>query len=109
MKAFLIFFVLAAWCLGDSAEAAQAKIIGHRTLSCGWWMPNRRDRSARVSEQWILGFLSGVAYVGGDAKLNPSNGVDAYGVWAWSDNYCLAHPIDQIEKAAVAFVDAHPR
>jgi hypothetical protein len=53
------------------------------------------------------GFLSGIGYEG-DANLNPLNGMDAYGVWAWIDNYCQAHPIETIMEAAEAFASAHP-
>jgi hypothetical protein len=67
-------------------------------------------------EQWVLGFLSGVGYGVGfiETKTNPAgnidplNGTDAQGALAWIDNYCHAHPLDQIEAASKAFVSAHP-
>jgi len=34
------------------------------------------------------------------------NEMDAPGVWAWIDNYCQAHPIDNVLKATKAFADA---
>jgi hypothetical protein len=57
-------------------------------------------------EAWVLGFSSGVGSVGFE---NPLRGVDAQGVGGWIDNYCQAHPLDVIAKAASAFVSAYPR
>jgi hypothetical protein len=76
-------------------------------VSCGTWTADRRQRSggALQDEQWVLGFLSGVGYEGYD----PLNGMDAEGVWAWIDNYCREHPIEQIIAAAEAFKSAHPQ
>ena len=42
-------------------------------------------------------------------QTDPLNGVDAFAVWAWIDNYCRAHPLDTIQKASVEFVMAHPK
>lgn len=33
---------------------------------------------------------------------------DANGVGAWIDSYCQAHPLDALERAAVAFYREHP-
>jgi hypothetical protein len=41
-------------------------------------------------------------------KYDPLNGTDREGVLAWIDNYCHAHPLEQISLAAVAFVHFHP-
>jgi hypothetical protein len=58
-------------------------------------------------QAWVLGFLSGVGFVG-DNGNNPLDGVDAYGVCGWIDNYCRANPIEMIAKAAAAFYFDHP-
>jgi hypothetical protein len=55
-----------------------------------------------------LGFLSGIAYESTDGE-NPMNGLDAEAVWAWIDNYCQAHPLEQIVTAGQQFVFVHPR
>jgi hypothetical protein len=44
-------------------------------------------------QAWVVGFLSGVGFVGQNGD-DPSDGVDADGIWAWIDNYCRAHPIE---------------
>jgi hypothetical protein len=35
--------------------------------------------------------------------------MDANGISGWIDNYCRAHPIEDISEAAKAFLNAHPR
>jgi hypothetical protein len=96
----------------SSAEAAQPgnyDLIGSGTNSCGTWTAYRRERQASLFEQWILGFLSGVGYQGTGVGVDPLNGVDAGAVWAWMDNYCQAHPLDDVAEAGAAFVTTHPR
>jgi hypothetical protein len=38
----------------------------------------------------------------------PAQGVDGEGVLAWTDDYCSAHPLDEIANAAAEFYYAHP-
>jgi hypothetical protein len=106
-----VVLALTASLLISSAEAAQPgsyNMLGVGTISCGAWTASRREGRASLSEQWILGFLSGVGYEAGGGD-NPLNGVDADAVWAWMDNYCRANPLDRVAKAAAAFDAAHPR
>jgi hypothetical protein len=89
-------------------------LIGLGWGACGTWTARRTARHADPApyEQWVLGYLSGVA-AGSAAldppkRLNPLNGVDAQAVSAWMDNYCRAHPLVTIFYAANAFVREHP-
>jgi len=90
--------------LAPSAWAATEMGLGGG--SCGLWTAARRIRSSADFEQWVLGYLSGVGAVA--LNLDPLNRVDAFGVWAWIDNYCQAHPIERVTDAAKAFANAHP-
>ena len=57
-------------------------------------------------QQWVAGFLSGANSVIStvapklDTLLQPN--IDAQGLYAWIDNYCIAHPLDTIAQAADA-------
>ena len=105
-------FGAVAIALAVGATDAKAFLaIGNGTGSCGAWTADRRRPMglvAQAEEQWILGFLSGVGYESQDT-IDPLNNVDAEAVWAWMDNYCLAHPLERIMQAAEAFVIEHPR
>jgi hypothetical protein len=75
---------------------------------CGEWTTARANHSAQGYEQWVLGFLSGISYMG-LGELNPARAADADGIWSWTDTYCRFHPDHDIAKAATAFVATHPR
>jgi hypothetical protein len=111
-KLVLAVAILAAALLISAEEAAEPgkyNLLGSGTVSCGTWTALRRQGQARLPEQWILGFLSGVGYEGAAGGDNPLNGVDADAVGAWMDNYCQANPLDTLAKAGTAFDAVHPR
>jgi hypothetical protein len=105
---FLFAALIAALLIPGPALAAFA-FVGAGADSCGTWIASRRQSEwASIQPgQWILGFLSGVGYWG-EGLVDPLNSVDARAVWAWVDNYCLAHPLEDIERAGAAFITAHP-
>ena len=119
MKRFFACLILAAVLMtGDAATARDVLVNGSGTNLCGSWTTNARvvvpgqpitpsGLSYMRQGEWVLGFLAGAAVMGGD--LNPLNGTDTDGVFAWIDNYCGAHPLEMISDAAHAFVTAHPR
>jgi hypothetical protein len=107
---FLLPVALAAGVLLSlPAQAQTYNLIGSGTGSCGTWSADRRQPPpvAFQDEQWVLGFLSGIGFVG-DGGDNPLNGVDAAAVWGWMDNYCQAHPLESIATAAKNFYQVHP-
>jgi hypothetical protein len=106
---FLLPAALAVALMTGAAAKADFQAAGAgRFVSCGSWTSARRDRAAVVYEQWILGFVSGVAW-DLSAGRNPMNGLKNGAVWAWIDNYCQGHPIDMLGTAGSAFANAHPR
>jgi hypothetical protein len=96
--------------IAGAADAAEFIYMGHGTRSCSSWTIDRRAPSITkiADEAWILGFLSGVGATS-DLALNPLKDVDSNDVFVWIDNYCRAHPLEDIEKAGEAFVRQHPR
>jgi hypothetical protein len=104
--------LLAATCLSVPvlAHADMTTIMGMGTGSCGGWTAYRVNPVAPTTEldqQWVLGFLSGVGYMG-SATIDPLNNTDAQGVYTWIDNFCHEHPLARISDAAGAFLIAHP-
>lgn len=92
----------------SSAQATDYIAIGPGLSSCGTWTADRRTRSAWFSEiAWVLGFLSGVGYEE-TPRLNPLQGVDAGGVEAWLDNYCINHPLQPLVEAAKGVCPSTP-
>ena len=85
-----------------AAAADNVHLIGAGMSSCEIWTADRTARNvdAVQDEQWVVGYLSGVAIWTPD--LNPMKGVNAQAVWAWMDNYCREHPLVAIKDAASA-------
>jgi hypothetical protein len=52
---------------------------------------------------WVLGFLTAFNYYQSNTG-DVANGIDANGLFAWIDNYCLAHPLDRIANATIALI-----
>ena len=119
-RPILARMILAAILVAGAAEARGYNLIGNGTDACGSWAENRREyASGRPVTRgfqlelrqtaWVVGFLSGVGYMGATDKLDPLRHLDADRVWAWIDTYCQAHPLERIVEAAKAFVAEHPR
>lgn len=84
---------------------------GYGLQSCGTWTAARKEpdsAAADAYEGWVMGFFSGVGWEG-PQNIDPLNGTDAEGVWAWIDNYCAANPLIKIDEATAAFVTFHPK
>jgi hypothetical protein len=112
MKAPLAALALAIAAAVPNNAAAGVSMIGDGQASCGSWTDARRfpdGIGAEMDEQWVVGFISGVAYQGPHDNFDPLRGLDGAAVWAWIDNYCRSNPLDNITNAALAFIQAHPR
>jgi hypothetical protein len=112
MMRFLLPTALAVALMTGSTVAEGYIALGlGLSSSCGTWVEVRGRRLAIGQEQWVFGFLTGVGSAGVylPSKVNPLQGVDANAVLAWMDNYCQAHPLENVGSAAGAFVVAHPR
>jgi hypothetical protein len=95
MRAFLLAVILT---IGLCHEADAITVIGVGAVSsCGTWETARSSGYSFGYEQWVVGFLSGVAMASGNDFLS---GTDADGIWKWIDRYCAAHPLDMIATAA---------
>ena len=109
MMRFLPAAALAVALMTGSETWAEYTLIGSGTDSCGTWTADRSDTLRFYqNRQWILGFLSGVGFIGTEQGVNPLKGVDAKAVWAWMENYCQAHPLVSIATAGEAFIREHP-
>src|SRR5436305_589197 len=79
-------------------------IIGAGGNSCGTWTAEKHSRRRLEYEGWIVGYFSAVNRYSPDTDGHFTRSTDGRGLVAWIDTYCLAHPLDQIDTAAVALV-----
>ena len=106
MKTLVAIVVVYSY-LGSFGALSQDKlnytVVGAGTNSCESWTESRRDNSkygfilATGYQNWVLGFLSGAndaLTIKHHTDILKHTDLDA--VWAWVDNYCQSHPLDQI-------------
>ena len=116
-RIYLLALLALVPCLEGAEGKDQWMVRGEGQLSCGAWTKAQAHRPAigadnkylatdiGLSSQiaWVSGFLSAFDYYG-NGSGNVSSSTDGNGILAWIDNYCAAHPLDNIEKATVALV-----
>ena len=77
--------------------------------SCRVWTKTQAHRSQRfdvdvaTEAAWVNGFISAFNFYQGGADVAQSTDVDGY--LAWIDNYCAAHPLDQISSAVIKLIE----
>ena len=97
--------VLAVMLFAGKADAQMLRILGAGATVCGRWVIDRREDSALAIDEfsWVLGFFTGLnaglpAESSNDHQVGAQLDVDVARVWL--DNYCTAHPLDRLSKAA---------
>ena len=82
--------------------------LGPGARSCGAYAQSRATDGpqaplADTSFFWLQGYLTAYnRYVEPDGNITV--GTDAAGLQGWLDNYCQAHPLDDIDTAARALI-----
>ena len=85
--------------------------LAQGAISCGVWLRDRLGDDARIADEaWVSGFITGMnagigAALGSDKLLQVGRGTDAAGMFSWIDNYCRAHPLDHLARAAETLWD----
>jgi hypothetical protein len=115
------FVLVMALLVAGTADAGATILDGAGSSSCGEWVADRStfrvgspltaaSGRALQSMQWVMGFLSGIGFMGqmDNTGADPLGAVDAQGVWTWIDAYCRANPSAAIARASAAFYYAHP-
>lgn len=81
--------------------------LGEGTTTCGTWINSRREQPQRVLPEasWLLGYITASAK-SDSARTGRkiARGINGAATDHWLDNYCAAHPLDNIETAATALV-----
>jgi hypothetical protein len=90
------------------AAEPYSAIMGIGTSSCTLWSGERGAKKDFPWDQWLLGFVSGASHVdGGNAPTTDYS--DGASVLGWIEDYCRAHPLDQLAQAARAYVVSRSR
>ena len=112
-KEFALFQACASLALficrvaAPDVAAAQIDASARQTLCEAWTKsgdfndPSTQDDHAMMV-QWTFGFLTATAILNSRISAGVSHANDD-GIVRWIDGYCLAHPLDTIQRAADAF------
>jgi hypothetical protein len=107
MRVLIGFCVALAIGCGACSRASQQNdpsekhLYGVGERSCRVWVAERSDWPNFVlNVSWVEGFVSGVGSTG--VKMNRSD-ANPHMV-AWIDQYCAAHPLDDLATASAALV-----
>lgn len=90
-----------------SSQSFLFTTIGEGSGSCGWWTNSRQADPAGVTREssWVLGYVTAASLYRKVDTPNFAHGLDSPAVDHWVDNYCAAHPLENIQSAAAALVE----
>jgi hypothetical protein len=93
---------------GHARAASEYVILGAGSRPCGSWLQVRSQAlpDTAVLQSWVLGYISSV-----NANLLTSSpdvtaGASPDALFSWIDNYCAAHPLDSVARAARTLLDS---
>jgi hypothetical protein len=99
--------VIALLLLASAPDAYAFTTLGEGTMSCGEWVDRRRAEPKRVLPEaaWVSGYVTAMARLD-SAKTGReiARGLEGAGLDHWIDNYCAAHPLENLETAAFNLV-----
>ena len=78
-------------------------VFGPGTVSCGTWTGDHKtfENPSRVAEEgWLTGYISGYSMWGTNRTKDLFGHTDNQALVAWVSNYCQAHPLDEVARAA---------
>jgi hypothetical protein len=74
-------------------------VYGNGATSCGSWTIARQRNQWADRGHWVLGWVSAAS-----VYTNRVKRTDADGIFTWIDRYCIAHPTDELARAAMALI-----
>jgi len=94
--------LLAVFLIGGTAWAQQYTVFGYGTQSCGRWTAEKeKDAVDRdIFHSWVTGYMTAYSKWVEKTQDSPVNSSDPIGAFAWIDNYCKEHPLDNVDGAA---------
>jgi hypothetical protein len=106
-----VLFLLAV--LSSQAFAAsqtnQYVIFGAGSRPCGSWLQLRSQAlpDSAVLQSWVLGYVTSVNANLLSVNQDVTGGAVPDALFSWIDNYCAAHPLDSLARAAGAMLDSY--
>ncbi len=105
LAAFFWVFPYAAPAL---AAGNQYVIFGAGSRPCGSWLQLRSQAlpDSADLQSWVLGYVTSVNANILSVNEDVTGGAAPDTLFTWVDNYCAAHPLDSLARAASAMLDS---
>lgn len=105
MKALIALMVVSIVAVSNSSNAQPPILFGVGGESCGSWASGKTSAvDVTAHSQWLWGYISAFNVYQYPDHGDVAYGTDWQGLAAWMDNYCLAHPLDTIQSAALNLI-----
>lgn len=103
MLLFVLAFISPALAAGN-----QYVILGAGGRPCGNWLQLRSQAlpDSEMLQSWVLGYVTSVNANLLSVNQDVTGGAAPEALYDWIDNYCAAHPLDSLARAAGAMIDA---
>jgi hypothetical protein len=86
----------------------QYVIFGAGGRPCGNWLQVRSQAlpDSAVLQSWVLGYVTSVNANVLTVGQDVTKGENPDALFTWVDDYCAAHPLDSVARAAGSLVDS---
>jgi len=86
----------------------QYVIFGAGGRPCGSWLQVRSQAlpDSAMLQSWVLGYITSINANVLMVSQDVANGAHPDELFSWIDNYCAAHPLDSLARAASSLVDS---
>ena len=93
---------------GPARASDQYVILGAGGRPCGNWLQVRSQAlpDSAVLQSWVLGYVTSVNANVLTVNQDVAKGDSPNALFSWIDDYCAAHPLDSIARAAGSLVDS---
>ena len=91
-----------------AGAASEYTIYGVGGRPCGSWLQARTQTGTEsaLMQSWLLGYITSVNAYQLTISSDIAEGTDPDGMFHWIDDYCTAHPLDSVARAATGLVGA---
>jgi hypothetical protein len=103
-----ILFLLLSATAPSHAASNQYVILGAGSRPCGSWLQLRSQAlpDSAILQSWVLGYVTSVNANLLSVNQDVTAGAAPDELFSWIDNYCAAHPLDSLARAASALLDS---
>lgn len=103
-----VFFAALLFAAPALAAGNQYVILGAGGRPCGSWLQVRSQAlpDSALLQSWVLGYVTSANANLLSVNRDVTGGADPDTLFSWVDNYCAAHPLDTVARAASAMLDS---